>query len=45
MPIWAQAGLWGLAGSSALVIGAVLAFVVNCPSGPLPISWLLAAVC
>jgi len=31
MPIWAQAGLWGLLGASSLVIGAVLAYVVRLP--------------
>ena len=31
MPIWAQAGLWGLLGSSALLIGAVLASLVRLP--------------
>ncbi|NGP17275.1 ZIP family metal transporter [Devosia aurantiaca] len=31
MPIWVQAGLWGLLGSSALVIGAAIAFLVELP--------------
>jgi ZIP family zinc transporter len=31
MPIWAQAGLWGLLGASSLVIGAVLAYLVRLP--------------
>jgi ZIP family zinc transporter len=31
MPVWAQAGLWGLLGSSALVIGAALAFLLKLP--------------
>ena len=31
MPIWAQAGLWGLLGASSLVIGAMLAYVVRLP--------------
>ncbi|WP_233280513.1 ZIP family metal transporter [Devosia rhizoryzae] len=31
MPIWVQAGLWGLLGSSALVIGAAIAFLIELP--------------
>lgn len=31
MPIWAQAGLWGLLGSSALILGAALAYLINLP--------------
>jgi zinc transporter, ZIP family len=31
MPIWLVAGLWGLLGSSALVIGAALAYLANFP--------------
>ena len=31
MPIWLQAGLWGLLGGSALLIGAVLAYLVDLP--------------
>ncbi|WP_210530319.1 ZIP family metal transporter [Rubellimicrobium arenae] len=31
MPIWAQAGLWGLLGGSALVVGAALAYLVTLP--------------
>ncbi|WAJ28907.1 ZIP family metal transporter [Antarcticirhabdus aurantiaca] len=31
MPIWLEAGLWGLAGASSLVIGAALASLVNLP--------------
>jgi len=31
MPVWAQAGLWGLLASSSLVIGAALAYVVDLP--------------
>jgi zinc transporter, ZIP family len=31
VPVWAQAGLWGLLGASALVIGAALAFLVSLP--------------
>lgn len=31
MPVWAQAGLWGLLAASSLVIGAVLAYLVDLP--------------
>ena len=31
MPIWAQAGLWGLAAGGALVLGALLAWAVHVP--------------
>src|SRR4051794_23630350 len=31
MPIWLQAGLWGLFGGSALVLGAVVAYFVSLP--------------
>jgi len=31
MPIWAQAGLWGLLGSSALIVGAALAYLIKLP--------------
>ncbi|HVG49087.1 MAG TPA: hypothetical protein VM899_13255 [Rubellimicrobium sp.] len=31
MVIWVQAGLWGLLGGSALVLGAALAYLVNLP--------------
>jgi ZIP family zinc transporter len=31
MPIWAQAGLWGLLGGSALVLGAAVAWVSDLP--------------
>ena len=31
MPIWAQAGLWGLAAGGALVIGALVAWLSNVP--------------
>jgi ZIP family zinc transporter len=31
MSVWMQAGLWGLLGGSALIIGAVLAYLVNPP--------------
>jgi len=31
MPIWLQAGLWGLAGASSLIIGAALAYSIKLP--------------
>lgn len=31
LPIWLEAGLWGLLGGSALVIGAAIAYVVRLP--------------
>lgn len=31
MPIWVDAGLWGLAGASSLVIGAAIAYAVQLP--------------
>src|SRR6478735_9939836 len=31
MPIWVQAGLWGLAAGGALVLGALLAWAVHVP--------------
>lgn len=31
MPIWIQAGLWGLAGASSLMIGAALAYLIKLP--------------
>ncbi len=31
MPLWLQAGLWGMVSGSALVIGAVLAYLVRMP--------------
>jgi ZIP family zinc transporter len=31
MPIWAQAGLWGLAAGGALVVGALVAWLSNVP--------------
>jgi zinc transporter, ZIP family len=31
MPIWVDAGLWGLAGASSLVIGATIAYLVRLP--------------
>ncbi len=31
MPIWLEAGLWGLLGGSALVLGAAIAYLVNLP--------------
>ena len=31
MPIWVQAGLWGLFGASSLIIGAALAYLVRLP--------------
>lgn len=31
MPIWAQAGLWGLAAGGALVVGALVAWLTNVP--------------
>ena len=31
-PVWAQAGFWGLAGGSSLVIGAALAYLVRLPA-------------
>lgn len=31
MPVWLSAGLWGLIGASSLIVGAVLAFVLNLP--------------
>ena len=31
MPIWMQAGLWGLLGASSLVIGAAVAYLVRLP--------------
>lgn len=31
MPLWLQAGLWGLLGGSALVLGAALAYLVKLP--------------
>lgn len=32
LPLWMQAGLWGLLGASSLVIGAGLAYVVDLPT-------------
>jgi ZIP family zinc transporter len=32
MPLWLQAGLWGLLGSSALVIGVTIAYLVKLPT-------------
>ena len=32
MPVWLQAGLWGLLGGSSLVIGAALAYLVKLPT-------------
>jgi zinc transporter, ZIP family len=31
LPLWMQAGLWGLVGGSALVLGTALAYLVNLP--------------
>src|SRR5690554_3400901 len=31
MAVWAQAGLWGLCGGSALLVGAVIAWFVRIP--------------
>ncbi len=31
MPIWLQAGLWGLGGASSLILGAALAYLVKLP--------------
>src|SRR5438874_10737978 len=31
MPIWTDAGLWGLAGASSLIIGAAIAYLVQLP--------------
>jgi ZIP family zinc transporter len=31
MPVWLQAGLWGLLGASSLVLGAVVAYVMRLP--------------
>ena len=31
MPIWLEAGLWGLLGGAALVIGALVAWLVRVP--------------
>ena len=33
MPIWLEAGLWGLLGGAALVIGALIAWLVRVPDG------------
>ena len=33
MPIWLEAGLWGLLGGAALVIGALVAWLVRVPDG------------
>jgi zinc transporter, ZIP family len=38
MPIWLEAGLWGLLGASSLVIGAAIAFLLQLPR------WTTAAV-
>ncbi len=38
MPIWAQAGAWGLLAGSALVLGAVLAWVLPIPR------WVVASI-
>lgn len=32
MPLWLQAGFWGLLGGSSLVIGAALAYLVRLPA-------------
>jgi len=32
VPIWLQAGFWGLVGGSALLLGAVLGYFVKIPS-------------
>ena len=32
MPIWLQAGFWGLVGASSLVAGAALAYLVKLPT-------------
>ena len=31
IPLWLEAGLWGLPGGSALVLGALIAFAVHLP--------------
>jgi ZIP family zinc transporter len=32
LPVWARAGIWGLAGASSLVIGAALAYLARLPT-------------
>lgn len=32
LPIWGQAGLWGLAGASSLVVGAAVAYLMKLPT-------------
>jgi ZIP family zinc transporter len=32
LPVWARAGIWGLAGASSLVIGAAVAYLVRLPT-------------
>lgn len=36
MPIYVQAGLWGLLGGSALLLGAAIAQFASLPSAPSP---------
>src|SRR4028118_2314989 len=38
MPVWVEAGLWGLLGGSALVLGAALAYLVALPK------WVTASI-
>ena len=33
MPVWVEAGLWGLLGGAALVVGALVAWSLRVPDG------------
>lgn len=45
LPIWLQAGVWGLVAGSALVIGAVIGYFTKIPIGLSHRSWRSEAGC